>query len=249
MAADILAPMLTSAERSVVVAKRFCGPPENGNGGYTCGLVAHTLTGAAVECTIRKPIPIERALRIDVDGNRARLLDGDELVIEGVATDIDLPLPAPTRFAEAQEAVKRSPAYQNHPFPTCFVCGPERREHDGLRVFPGPVQAQEGFANLFAAPWIPAPEFADETGHVRSEFIWAAADCPTGFAAGFPYQGKLVTGRLAVKILADVRAEDQCVLMSWSLGTDGRKCHAGAALFDSAGNARAVAKATWIRVV
>jgi hypothetical protein len=241
--------MLSTAERTVLVAKRFCGPPDFGNGGYTCGLVAQSLTAGAVECTIRKPIPIERELRIDLDGDRARLMDRDELVIEAVGADIDLPVPAPVSFAEAQDAVERSPAYQNHPFPTCFVCGPERREHDGLRVFPGPVQAQEGFDNLFAAPWVPAREFADESGQVRSEFVWAAADCPTGFAAGFPYQGKLVTGRLAVEILGHVRAEDECVLMSWSLGTDGRKCHAGAALFDSNGDACAVAKATWIRVV
>ncbi|MEO8725095.1 MAG: hypothetical protein ABI383_03135 [Acidobacteriaceae bacterium] len=237
--------------RPIAVAKRFCGPPTTGNGGYTCGLLAQFLSdAAAVECTIRKPIPLERALQVEISDHRAKLLDGTAAVIEAAAVDYSFALPRVVTFPEAQAAVKASPAYQDHPFPTCFVCGPERAEHDGLRVFPGPVEAQDGFTNLYAASWVPAREFADddENGTVRPEFIWAAMDCPTGFAAGFPYEGKLVTGRLAVKLLADLHQGEECVLMSWSLGNEGRKCHAAAALFNGRGVACAIARATWIKL-
>jgi hypothetical protein len=241
--------MKTATEPTIIVPPRFCGPPSTGNGGYACGLTAAALgRDRAVECTIRKPIPIGRELRVEVNGDRASLMDGEELIIEAVATNVTVDYPSPVTFFEAQDAAKRSPAFDSHPFPTCFVCGPQRPDHDGLNVFPGPTESQGGFDNLYAATWIPAAEFAGTDGEVHSEFIWAALDCPTGFAAGFPYEGKLVTGRLAVRLLAPVHAGEECVLVSWSLGGEGRKCHAAAALFNSQGLPCAEAKATWIRL-
>jgi hypothetical protein len=241
--------MLSAIERAIVVPKRFCGPPQSGNGGYTCGLLAQALPlTAAVECTIRKPIPIERSLRIETDSDRATLLDNREIVVEAVATDFEVSLPQPIPFSEAHANTETSPAFVNHPFPTCFVCGPERPDHDGLNIYPALASSQPGFANLYSATWIPSAEFADDRGGVRSEFLWAAMDCPTGFAAGFPYTGKLVTGRLAVNIQSQLRAGSHCVLQSWSLGEDGRKCHAAASLRTEEGVVIAIAKATWIRV-
>ena len=38
---------------------------------------------------------------------------------------------------EAVAASATYPGFSAHPFPTCFVCGPERAEGDGLRLFPG----------------------------------------------------------------------------------------------------------------
>lgn len=232
----------------VRVPERFCGPPQSGNGGYTCGLLAQALPDAsAVECTIRRPIPIDREMRVFAEGSRARLMDGEVLVIEAVGAELDLELPAPVAWEEAVVASKRSPAFQDHPFPTCFVCGPDRSDHDGLRLFPGMTSKQNGFESFFAAAWVPAAEFAHD-GFVRTEIIWAAMDCPTGFAAGFPWAGKLVTGRLTVKLLAPVPVHARCVIQSWSLGDDGRKCHAGAVLRSGLGDTHAIAKATWIRI-
>lgn len=237
-----------TANDVIYVSKRFCGPPDSGNGGYVCGLLAHTLSEApAVECTIRKPIPIECELHIKRSNDSAKLTDGDHVVIEALATDFDLALPAPITWQEASAATKRSPAFHDHPFPTCFVCGPERSEEDGLRIFPGLTPEQPGFPSLFAAEWTPAPELSED-GFIASEFIWAAMDCPTGFAAGFPWSGKLVTGRLTVKTLTRLPAGSRCILQSWSLGNDGRKCHAGAVLRSDSGTTHAIAKATWIRI-
>src|SRR5258708_28781839 len=49
------------------------------------------------------------------------------------------------------------------------------------------------YTTLFRSP---SGEFGDSRQLLRPEFLWAALDCPTGFAAGFPMAGKLVTGRL-----------------------------------------------------
>jgi hypothetical protein len=72
-------------------------------------------------------------------------------------------------------------------------------------------------------------------------------DCPTGFAAGFPTAGKLVTGRLSVQQLKGVHAGAGCVIMSWPLGIGGRKHFSAACLYQD-GDLCAVARATWIRL-
>lgn len=231
---------------TVSVPARFSGPPNSGNGGYTCALLARHI-GNPAEVTLRKPIPIERAMQVVRDGDTFKLMAGEELIAEGKPTTIDLELPKLVSYAEAHAAAEQSPAFKDHPFPTCFVCGPQRPHGDGLRIFPG-IIGESAIGHRFACGWQPAREFADSSGHVRPEFIWSAMDCPTGFAGGFPYMGKLVTGRLAVKLVAPVRAEEKCVIMSWPLGIDGRKHHAAAALFGEDGTVRAEAKATWIKL-
>jgi hypothetical protein len=94
---------------------------------------------------------------------------------------------------------------------------------------------------------MPDREFGDDNGFLRAEFLWAAMDCPTGFAAGFPTAGKLVTGRLAVQQLKSIRTGAGCVLMSWPLGVEGRKHFSAACLYQDE-ELRAVARATWIRI-
>ncbi len=61
----------------IVVAERFCGPSESGNGGYTCGLVAAFIDGPA-QVTLRKPPPLDRPLTIQVNPDATvSLLDRD----------------------------------------------------------------------------------------------------------------------------------------------------------------------------
>lgn len=231
---------------TVSIPARFSGPPNSGNGGYTCALLARHI-GNPAEVTLRKPIPIERSMQVVRDGDSFKLMAGEDLIAEGKPTTIDIELPNAVSYAEAQAAAEQSPAFKNHPFPTCFVCGPQRPHGDGLRIFPG-IIGEAASGHIFACGWQPAREFAEADGNIKPEFIWSAMDCPTGFAGGFPYMGKLVTGRLAVKLVAPVRAEEKCVIMSWPLGIDGRKHHAAAALFGEEGSVRAEAKATWIKL-
>jgi hypothetical protein len=92
--------------------------------------------------------------------------------------ELRLDIPDPPTFEEAKSAAERYPGFETHPFPTCFGCGHERTEGDGLRIFSGPVNGSD----VMAAPWFPDPSLAGETGRVRTEFLWAALDCPAGWA-------------------------------------------------------------------
>ena len=232
------------AKQRIVIAKRFCGPPDSGNGGYSSGLIANALSQDA-ECTLRKPIPIERELLIEARPDGAVLLDNREVVIECRAAKVELHPHSPPSLTEAQEAASNSPAMHDHPFPTCFTCGPKRMPGDGLRIFPGRILGRN---DLWAAPWTPDASLANSSREVKPEFVWAAMDCPTGFAGGFPWAGTLVTGRLAVTHVSAVKAEKPHVIVSWPLGWDGRKSHAAAALYTADGQLCAKAKATWIKL-
>ncbi|MBV9437851.1 MAG: hypothetical protein JOZ44_17465 [Acidobacteria bacterium] len=233
---------------TITISRRFCGPPDSGNGGYSSGLLASHLPGAC-QCTLRKPIPLERELQVETEDGAARLLDGPELVIAAEKTQLDIePRPA-VSFREAEAAAAASPAFTNHPFPTCFTCGPERKQGDGLRIFPGRLpEEKSGGDSMFAAAWVPDASLAQSGVAVRPEFVWAAMDCPTGFAAGFPWLGTLVTGRLAVEQLSPVYPQHHYVVLSWPIGNEGRKFHAAAVLYGDDGQLCARARATWIKL-
>jgi hypothetical protein len=227
---------------SFIVPTRFCGPPDSGNGGYTCGLLASEL-GGIVECTLRAPVPLNLPLDLERRQSGAVLKYGEKIVVEGNSTTISVTPPPSISVQAATEAMASSPAMDpRHPFPTCFVCGPQRAAHDGLRIFPA---AWNG--NVHVAAWTPEPEFGDRQQRLRTEFLWAAMDCPTGFAAGFPIAGKLVTGRLAVQQLKSIRTGTSSVLMSWPLGIEGRKHFSAACLYQD-DELCAIARATWIRI-
>lgn len=230
-------------EQEIVVQERFCGPPDSGNGGYVCGLVAGMIGGAA-EVTLRRPPPVGRALVVRrlPDGDVA-VLDGEAVVAEGVPVDVDVDAPEPVSLREAVEAAQRYPGFALHPFPTCFVCGPERDEGDGLRIFPGPVP----YRQIVAAPWTPHETLVGPDGLVRPEFVWAALDCPGAFANGFP-EMPMVLGRLAARPVQAVESAEECVVVGWSEGVEGRKHLAGTALFGIDGALRATGRAIWIRL-
>jgi len=226
---------------TIVIERRFRGPEGSGNGGYTCGRAA-ALVGASAEVTLRLPPPLDRPLHARREEGRVLLFDGDALVAEAVPAELDLELPDPVSIPEAEAARARYAGFEQHEFPTCFVCGPDRDEREALRLFPGPVEGRD----LVAAPWTPASWLADEQGLVRPEFVWAALDCPGAFAVGFAQRGAAVLGRFAARIGERPRAGEPHVVVGWPLGEDGRKLYAGTAILDATGRALAFARATWI---
>ena len=209
-----------------MIDSRFRGPAASGNGGYTCGLVA-ACVGNPAEVTLRLPPPLERPLRFD----GRRLWDDEALVAEAQSAEVELDIPAPVSFEEANRAAEPD---LRSPFPECFVCGHERA--DGLRIFAGAVPGRA----VVAAPWIPAEDL------LALEFVWAALDCPGAYATGVPGRGTVVLGRLAARVDRLPRAGEGCVVIGWSLGDDGRKHHAGTALFGEAGDLIGVGRALWI---
>ena len=229
----------------VVIAERFRGPPTTANGGYTCGLVAGFIDGPA-EVTLRSPPPLDRPLRIREEADGVSLWDGESLVADGKATaPAATDVPEPVDLDEAHRAAERYEWMHEHPYPTCFVCGPRRAEHDGLRIFAGPVTGRE----VYAAPWTPDPNLADGSGFVRPEFAWSALDCPSGLVTNtFPDVGRVLLGRLAATLIHPVQPGEDHVLISWQTGRNGRKLHTHSALFTASGDLLAAADAVWIDV-
>jgi hypothetical protein len=236
---------------TVVIDSRFNGPPDSGNGGYSCGLLARAIDGPA-EVTLRRPPPLERALRVTRHDGRALLVDGDELVAEAVPVTPDWEVPAaPVSIDAARTAAVASPFLQRpRPFVTCFVCGPDREPHDGLCIFPGPV---EGRDDLFAGTWKPHESLAGADGSVPPEVVWAALDCPTsGPVTNRPgadwNQRPIVLARLAAELHAPVGVGRELAVLAWRTGIDGRKRHSGSALFTPEGELVASSRALWIEL-
>ena len=166
------------------IARRFCGPPQSGNGGYVCGRLGKHLLGS-VAVRLRVPPPLDVELLVEASGTEARLLQGSTVVAEARLAPLQIQVPAAPSFAEAAEASKGYVGFIRHSFPGCFVCGPDRGAGDGLRIFPG---AAAGRA-LVAAPWVPDSSLAEGAPTIMPEYMWAALDCPSGFAV-MPLPGR-----------------------------------------------------------
>lgn len=239
--------MTHSARESVIqIDRRFNGPPDSANGGYVCGLLAGFLDGPA-EVTLRLPPPLETPLRMVHEGADVRLYDGERMVAEAVPADLELDVPPPPSWEQAEAAVPGYPGFADHALPTCFVCGTHRPEDDGLRLFTGPVAGRED--GLLACPWTPDASLADDTGLVRPEMIWAALDCPGAFAVQWANPGSLcLLGRLTARVEARPRIGERCIATGWPIGRDGRKRFAGTAVFSEAGAVLGAACAVWIEL-
>ena len=189
--------------------------------------------------TLKRPAPLDVELRTEIQGDRATLFHGLDVLAtaDPARLEIAVPEPPPMAAAAAAEAGFRPDL---HLYPGCFVCGPEREAGDGWRIFPGPIA--EG---RVAASWTAAAEFADADGIVRSEFVWAALDCPGYFAVQEP-AGLALLGRMAVVIHEPVPAGEPLVIQAWKLGSDGRKHDAGTAIHSANGRLLAAARQTWV---
>jgi hypothetical protein len=231
----------TTLDETIVVARRYNGPANSGNGGYVAGLVAARIHGPA-EVTLRVPPPLETRMHILQDNGTMRLMDGDETVAEGKSATVELDVPAQPSFEQATAAVANYSGFKEHTFPTCFVCGPQRAEGDGLRIFAGSFDA----SNAVAAPWIPDSAFGVD-GKIPTEIHWAALDCPGAFAV-MQRDVPVVLGRMSAEIIRPVSPSEKCVVVGWPIGADGRKHFAGTALFNQAGGLAARAVQTWIQL-
>ena len=176
--------------------------------------------------TLRLPPPLDRPLAVAEEDGRVLLLDGEALVAEARPGAPDVVVPAAVTFAEAEEAARHHVRFAGENFSECFSCGV--RPDDGLCINPGAVAGRD----LHAAPWV--------AHEVSPEVVWAAIDCSGAYAVGGPGRGEVVLGRMAAEIHRLPEEGEQCVVVAWPLGEDGRKLYAGTALLGGDGEPLAV---------
>ena len=199
---------------------------------------------------MRVPPPLEQRLDITAGIYGAvELREAEKVIARGRPVLLDISHIPPATFPEAEDAARRTPYDEsNHNNSTCFVCGPARAQGDGLRVFPGPLhQANTG---AVAASWVPYANLARDDGRIAPEFVWAALNCPTGYAGLAARHLELsgaetiLLGRMAARIDQRPRPGDQCILAAWPTGRDGRKLLASSAMLTPDGQLLAAARAT-----
>lgn len=220
---------------TLTIAARFNGPPDSANGGYTCGVIA-ALVGDEAVVTLRNPPPLERAMDVRPAEGGVQIYDGATLIADATSSGGDVTASPYVPFADAEKAATPG---SDHPFPTCFVCGPARTPGDGLRLFVGPIPG----TSLVAGPWVPGADLAED-GLVRAEFVWAALDCPGGWVGDGDVR---VLGRMDARVYSRPRAGERCVVSARQAGQrTERKWHAESALYGEDGSLYAAARSTWI---
>jgi hypothetical protein len=231
----------------IVIAQQFCGPPNSGNGGYVCGVLAKDIDGP-VTSVLRARVPLDVDLHLTLADGAMVMTDGaGGLVGRGEAADAALlpEPPAPPSLAEARAAGARNLGLEQRIHPICFTCGPERTEGDGLRVFAGQIEGAP--AGHVACAWTPDAAFAEADGLISVEVIWAALDCP-GFFAWVVKEGRhgALLGTMTGEVLRRPRAGEETIVTAWPLAREGRKETAGVALFSADGELLARGHQVWI---
>lgn len=204
-----------------------------------------SLIGDCAEVSLKAPPPIETPLEIAESDGEWTLSNGDRVIAVGHAAELDLDVPAPPDYEAAKAAEARYAGHDNHIFPSCFVCGPDRDEHDGLRLFAG----RDGDREVAATHWHPEQDVAGEFGAVSARIVWAALDCPTYFGALVARDLEVaVLGRLTAKLLRPVEIGRDHVVIGWPIDDEGRKFTGGSAIYTADGELCAYAKGVWVRI-
>lgn len=211
------------------IPARYAGPPGSANGGIACGLFAAGVDAPVAEVTLRQPVPLDTDLRL----NDGAVYDGETLVATVTDGAVHAEPKAALTMQQAEDAAGRYDGRNSHPFPGCFVCGIDREPPDALGLRPGPVDG------AVAAVWHPLA--ADRF------LIWAALDCPGGWASLQPGR-PMVLGRMSLEVHRPPVVGQPHVVQGWTLRTEGRKTFSATALYDADGEVLAVAQQTWFTV-
>lgn len=228
----------------LTIASRFCGPPQSGNGGYTVGLLAKRIEGPS-SVTLRAPPPLERPLLVAREASRVTLHDAQTLIAEAEPAEVELTLPSPVTFEQAELAALHYPGPHPHPYPRCFVCGTLRPPGDGLGIYAGPVADRD----VVASPWIPTSDLSTTDGAVDSEFVCGALDCPSwfGYSMFVDEVQQSLLGRMAIDVKRAPKVGERCIVVAWNVSREGRRIQCGSMLIDAAhGDCLARATTTWI---
>ena len=176
--------------------------------------------------------------------------EGADLIYQGDVyarawpSDFKADAPAAPSLEEARAMSKNYGGFHGHAFPTCFGCGPDRREGHGMRIFAGPSTDPK----FVAAPWKPDHSLGDRDGRVFPRFIWSALDCP-GAWSFLPSTGRpTLLGEFSVRIDGPVYTGGEYIVVGWEINRDGRKHLTGTAVYTTESELLAVSRATWFDI-
>jgi len=123
------------------------------------------------------------------------------------------------------------------------VCGTDRQQDNGLRIFPGPIEN----SSTIAALWLPTASLAGESGVIKTEILWSTLDCTGALTLVAPPKGvTTVLGEFTVSIVDTVKVGEQCVVIGWPLGSDSRKHLAGTAIYAPHSRLVVLSRAVWL---
>lgn len=217
----------------MLIAARYNGPPRSGNGGYSSGVFARAL-GPRVRTatvTLRRPPPLDVPLTVRRTRAGLFVYHSGRLIAEAVRAVPPAETVPPVSVAVARTASSKYPGLTEHPFPTCYVCGPLRP--NGLRIFPG--RLPDGRT---AAVWTVPPD-------VRFETVWAALDCPGAWAIAAPGHSYGLR-RMTCSVRSVPIPGSECVVVGGFAGSAGRKAYVRSTLYDPDATVLAVAAAIWL---
>ena len=224
---------------TLVVPARCNGPRASGNGGWTAGALAGHVRGAGpVSVRLLLPPPLDTPLAVVPEDSVTRLDDGGRTVATATAGAQMTARPTgdwhPVTLDEAAEASESYRGFVRHPFPSCFSCGPDRAEGDGLRIFPG--RLPDG---RVAAVW--------RAHDVDVPVTWAALDCVGGWSSDID-ERPMVLGQITAEVLRLPEAGAEHVVVGTEVSVDGRKTRTRSELYDAEGDLLAHADHVWIQV-
>lgn len=245
--------------QQLLVPRRFCGPPDSGNGGWTAGALATHLTGESpdnradgwptVEVSLRRPPPLDSPMLLSEADGLTSASFGGAVVASARIVDLELTDVDPVTPGEARTAESAYAGHTFHPFPTCFACGTDREEGDGLRIFPGVVSGER-----VAATWCPDPSLAedfhtyvDTPARASVAATWAALDCIGGWAGDLT-ERLMVLGRMTMRIDTLPVIGEEHVVVGTRRGGEGRKTFTASTLYDTDSRVVASAEHIWIAV-
>lgn len=227
--------------QQIIIDRRFCGPPQSGNGGYVCGRMAEHIDGSA-RVRLMSPPRLGVPLSLLCSDDEVLLFDKELLIAKAAPHQLHLDVSACPSLEEARSMSERYAGFSHTPFPMCFVCGPDRKKNDGLRIFPG-VSNDD---SMVACVWEPDAGLFDPGGLLQTWAVWSALDCPSGWAFLHRGKGPALLGEYAVDIFSSDTGGQACIVIGWELECTGRKHKTASALYTSQGRLMACAQATWI---
>lgn len=221
------------------------GPRSSGNGGWTAGALAmHLPDSSAVTVMLRQPPPLGVAMPVVTTDGQAVLqhhVTGKTVATaQPAASDWQQPAIPAISPARATELAPTYAGSENHPFPTCYVCGLDRTDPIAMRLTPAATETLAPSGHPITACTWQVPDDVD------IPTLWAALDCPGGWSvdlAGRP----MVLGTMTATVNIQPAGGATAVIMGACLSQDNTKARTQTSLWVD-GELCGEATAIWIAV-